>query len=293
MSGLRPRQVWGAGVLVAATGLVALVAVAADQAPFDVAADNGDVQWPGWMAGVIAGILALAVVAGLAVVLASLSKSGKVAARARRRSTLGVIVLAAITIMLLLFLPKGTTKDEKRPIPEACDNCGPRQVTGHDGTAVFVVVLAGAIVAALALAAYGSRKLRAAGGTAIGSGKDDAPDAAATLQAVERSLADLDGPLDDRAAIIAAYATLLDGLAAAGCRRRPAEAPDELVMRALSSLTVRAEPLRALTGLFTEARFSTHPLGPDERRRAIAALEQARSDLRTSIDASATQPVSS
>ena len=73
--------------------------------------------------------------------------------------------------------------------------------------------------------------------------------------------------------------------------RLPAEAPDELVVRALSSLRVREAPLRLLTGLFNEARFSTHDLGPAERRQAIVALEQARDDLRSLIDASTTHPV--
>jgi hypothetical protein len=42
---------------------------------------------------------------------------------------------------------------------------------------------------------------------------------------------------------------------------------------------VRPEPLRELTALFAEARFSSHPITEDHRRAALRALEDARADL--------------
>ena len=49
--------------------------------------------------------------------------------------------------------------------------------------------------------------------------------------------------------------------------------------RALATLGVRREPLRELTSLFAEARFSTHRITEDDRAAAVRALTEARADL--------------
>ena len=109
----------------------------------------------------------------------------------------------------------------------------------------------------------------------------DGPDGSrdAVLASLASSMDALTNATDDRAAIIAAYAALLEGLARAGVPRRIDEAPEEYVRRVLTSLHVSPEPLDELTSLFSEARFSEHPLGQGQRARAVAALEAARSDL--------------
>ena len=109
----------------------------------------------------------------------------------------------------------------------------------------------------------------------------DGPDGSrdAVLASLASSIDALANATDDRAAIIAAYAALLEGLARAGVPRRIDEAPEEYVRRVLTSLHVSPEPLDELTSLFAEARFSEHPLGQGQRARAVAALEAARSDL--------------
>jgi hypothetical protein len=99
------------------------------------------------------------------------------------------------------------------------------------------------------------------------------------LASLASSMDALTNATDDRAAIIAAYAALLEGLARAGVPRRIDEAPEEYVRRVLTSLHVSPEPLDELTALFSEARFSEHPLGQGQRARAVTALEAARSDL--------------
>ncbi len=99
------------------------------------------------------------------------------------------------------------------------------------------------------------------------------------VAALTESIDVLNHPGSDRAVIVAAYAALLDGLAAAGMPRRPSEAPEEFLARVLLAWHVAREPLQDLTALFAEARFSEHPMGPEHRVRAIAALEAARSDI--------------
>ena len=49
--------------------------------------------------------------------------------------------------------------------------------------------------------------------------------------------------------------------------------------RALSTLGVRPEPLRDLTALFAEARFSDHAITEDHRAAAVRALDEARTEL--------------
>lgn len=99
---------------------------------------------------------------------------------------------------------------------------------------------------------------------------------AASLDAGARHL-DLSG--DPRQAIIAAYAQLLDGLAACAQARWPSETPLEHLERVLHALDVRPDPLRELTTLFGEARFSIHEMTDTHRDRARAALEAAAVDL--------------
>ena len=111
------------------------------------------------------------------------------------------------------------------------------------------------------------------------TGAPGGPTPTARCRAVEDSLADLRQPDDARAGVIAAYRRLLDGLDDAGAGRRDAEAPFEHVTRALSTLGVRPEPLRDLTALFAEARFSDHAITEDHRAAAVRALDEARTEL--------------
>jgi hypothetical protein len=105
-----------------------------------------------------------------------------------------------------------------------------------------------------------------------------APDVRA---AVERSLVDLRTDPDPRRAVIAAYRRMEAALAAAGLRRRRAEAPREYMGRALASLELSTEPLMTLTSIFEYARFSLWQIDEPARARAIAALSDMREELET------------
>ena len=100
--------------------------------------------------------------------------------------------------------------------------------------------------------------------------------------ALDESLDDLRADVDLRRAIIAAYARMERALAAAGVRRRPAEAPLEYVERALLSLDASAGAVRRLTDLFEWARFSHHEPEPSMRDEAVDALIAVRDELRAS-----------
>lgn len=112
---------------------------------------------------------------------------------------------------------------------------------------------------------------------------EDAPDDTRTAggAAVGAAMIALDAFEDPREAVIAAYVTMVDVFAAHGVRRDAAEAPREYLQRVLVADAGDREAT-TLTGLFEEARFSTHAISADLRGRALAAL--AALQARLSID---------
>ncbi len=58
-----------------------------------------------------------------------------------------------------------------------------------------------------------------------------------------------------------------------------AETPEEIRARHLLGLGIRPSAAETLTRLFEEARYSSHPLGPDHLAQARAAIEAALEDL--------------
>lgn len=90
--------------------------------------------------------------------------------------------------------------------------------------------------------------------------------------------ADLDTVGDPREVVIACYVRMERAFAQAGSARRPDESPMELLVRVLAEQHVPEEDVRRLTGLFTEARFSRHPVTDEMRaaaRRSLNAVADA------------------
>jgi hypothetical protein len=85
--------------------------------------------------------------------------------------------------------------------------------------------------------------------------------------------AELAGEGDAREAVIACYARMERALAAAGSARHATESPLELLSRVLREQYVPESDVRRLTALFTEARFSAHPVTDDMRNAARHSLE--------------------
>jgi uncharacterized protein DUF4129 len=184
---------------------------------------------------------------------------------------LSVAVLLGVLALLRSARPPST--EVQPPL-----DVGPSSpVPSVHGTAwpVWLAVTVGAVIGLVAMVARRHQQRRHAGARAEVS-LESTEDA---LRAVEASLVDLAEPTEPRQAVIAAYARLLDGLHDAGAGRRPPEAPFEHVTRALEQLGVRPEPLRELTVLFAEARFSRHPITEEHRHAAQQALDAARREL--------------
>lgn len=103
----------------------------------------------------------------------------------------------------------------------------------------------------------------------------------ALAKAITAGLHDARLEADPRRAVIAAYATLEQMLAAQGFPRRDVEAPLEYMTRLFAQRNVRGDALSTLTQLFELARFSHHVITPATKERAIAALTVIERDLQT------------
>jgi hypothetical protein len=139
------------------------------------------------------------------------------------------------------------------------------------------------LVAAVAISLWWAARLRhLALPTQLPAAEMDAEELREAVELGRLAFAELD---DARAAIIACYVAMESSLADRGAARGVADTPDELLARAVSAGIVRGAGARRLTGLFYEARFSTHPLGPAERDAASAALDELAAELGASAEA--------
>jgi hypothetical protein len=105
------------------------------------------------------------------------------------------------------------------------------------------------------------------------------PLARTLAEVLDEAVHDLRAVSDPRRAIILAYAQMERALDGAGVPRRGSEAPLEYVERVLVALGVSSAPLSVLTDLFERAKFSRHEIDERMKERAIAALQDVRSEL--------------
>jgi hypothetical protein len=84
---------------------------------------------------------------------------------------------------------------------------------------------------------------------------------------------------EPRAAIIACYAAMEQGFAAAGSAPAAADTPAEVLARATAAGIVRSGSAEVLTGLFRRARYSDEPMTSADSAAAATALVQMRADL--------------
>jgi uncharacterized protein DUF4129 len=101
----------------------------------------------------------------------------------------------------------------------------------------------------------------------------------ASLAAGRAALAATLTPRDPRAAIIACYAAMERGFAAAGSVPAAADTPAEVLARATGAGLVRSGPAVRMAGLFRRARYSSEPMTSADSAAAAAALDQMQADL--------------
>lgn len=138
------------------------------------------------------------------------------------------------------------------------------------------------LVTLLILGAVARRPLRARVGAWTAASSPDAPAGAQSLaRAAEEGLAVVVAPsLPPREAIIASYAAMEDALRTApGAEPRDSDTPSEVLARAVQLGALRFEAAAPLVRLFSEARFSLHPMGEQHRDEAADLLRRVLADL--------------
>jgi hypothetical protein len=262
--------------------------------------------------GLPVGIALEAVLGGLmAVLLVRNSRAPRDALIAARLRTVLLYVVGAglLAIPAAYLLSKASNLHLRpRPTPSPTSSQRPRgllpPVGSGSATGLIVIIILLALVAAAAI--YLVARFIARHGWSVGPWRgrgaasvafEPSPDAEAEdlRQAVESGQSALRQVDDARAAIIACYVAMEESLAEAGLARAAADTPDELLARAAGQGLIRTGAAAWLTGLFYEARFSSHPL-PDQRRAAaqlaldeladsLAALRPRRPEHATGADA--------
>jgi hypothetical protein len=189
--------------------------------------------------------------------------------------TLGVLlaVAALVTPFAVLFTRKSRPLSTRTPAGAPGAGLGKLAAPSSGPVWPIITGMAIAILVVLALAVL-SRRKRPAGTSHAGKRR-----LATLLDSLAAGSEALTAAAEPRAAIIACYAAMERGFAAAGSGPAVADTPAEVIARASRAGLVRAAPAEALTGLFRRARYSTHPMTGADSRAAADALTEMRTDL--------------
>lgn len=171
------------------------------------------------------------------------------------------------------------------PLEQHAGHAGPSMQFGLTrillglGIALLVVVV---VIAGLYLWRYLTRPAASEAAARYATLDDEQERLAQAVDSGRRAL--LDGT-DARAAVIACYAAMEESLAGSGVTRRASDSPQDLLERAVAGGLPTGAAAAALTALFREARYSTHPMDGSHRDRAAAALAEIADSLRSRTSA--------
>jgi hypothetical protein len=270
-----------------AVGLLALAAAGSLRGP--LGSGRGRPSYPADLIDSLLLLLFLAMVAAGVLAVFSLWPGLRFDSRRRRRGGgFGLILpMAAVLVLWLLrdLLGLGEAGPDDPPpstlpAPSTLEVPGPPPQSGVVPWVVAGVALA-AMVAVVAAQVAADRRRR----------RPPRTPAERLVDLLDDTLEDLERDPDPRRAVIAAWARMERGLAAAGLPRHPAEAPFEYAGRVLEAALARPSSVHRLTGLFERAKFSRHRIGEGDRTQAIAALRAVRRDLAEAAAADEDQPV--
>jgi Domain of unknown function (DUF4129) len=196
------------------------------------------------------------------------------------------MIAVAVTVLagLHLHLFTGTARRSPTERPVSPPRLRlPSAAPGRSGTihipvaALLYTLLVVVLLAGVVISIWWARRFRVPGGPpADGLIAEDSADLREAVESGRSALRTVD---DARAAIIACYLAMENRLAERGTARAVADTPDELLARATSRGVVRGTAAARLTKLFYEARFSSHPLGREQRDAAEQALDELAAAL--------------
>jgi Domain of unknown function (DUF4129) len=293
-----------------AVGLLALAAAGSLRGP--LGSGRGRPSYPADLIDSLLLLFFLAMVAAGVLAVFSLWPGLRLDSQRRRRggSFSLILPMAAVLVLWLLRdllgLGEGGPDDpppSTLPSPSTLEVPQPPPSSGVVPWIVAGIALA-AMVAAVAAQLAADRRRR----------RPPRTPAERLVDLLDDTLEDLEGQPDPRRAVIAAWARMERGLAAAGLPRHPAEAPFEYAGRVLEAALaptdrgnpvpggrrgtgpppgwavaglpgpLRPDSVHRLTGLFERAKFSRHRIGEGDRVEAIAALRAVRRDLAEAVE---------
>ena len=280
--------------VVAAVVLLGLVAVGALRGP--LGGGRGRPHYPADLVDSLLLLLLLAMLAGGVLAIMSLWPDRHLLRQRRRRAGSFSLILPMAAVLALWLLRDVLGLSGGADDPPASTLASPSTLevpTPPAEPGVVPLVVAGVALAAmvgLAVAQLMAERRRR---------RPPRTSAERLVELLDDTLEDLEREPDPRRAVIAAWARMERGLAAAGLPRHPAEAPFEYAGRGLAAALAPPDrgtppgfpgPLRPasvhrLTGLFERAKFSRHPIGQADREEAMAALRTVRRELAEAVEA--------
>jgi Domain of unknown function (DUF4129) len=266
----------------AAVVLLGLVAVGALRGP--LGGGRGRPHYPADLVDSLLLLLFLAMLAGGVLAILSLWPDRHLLRRRRRRAGSLSLILPLAAVLALWLLRDVLGLSGGADDPPASTYAPPSTLevpTPPAQPGVVPLVVAGVALAAmigLAVAQLVAERRRR---------RPPPTPAERLVELLDDTLEDLEREPDPRRAVIAAWARMERGLAAAGLPRHPAEAPFEYAGRVLETALARPSSVHRLTGLFERAKFSRHPVGQADRTEAIAALRTVRRELAEAVAAAA------
>lgn len=192
---------------------------------------------------------------------------------------LGVLLaLAALVTPLAVLVTRKSRTLAARPLPGPAGVGRAGRLIAPSAAPIWAVITGMAIAVAVVLAlAVLSRRRRSAG-----PARDRGNRLTRLLESLAAGSDALNAGGEPREAIIACYAAMERGFAAAGSAPSAADTPAEVLARAARAGIVRSGPGEMLTGLFRRARYSTQPMTSGDAGAAANALAQMRADLAAS-----------
>ena len=253
----------------------------------------GTPRWDGPLhqdALVVGGALEVVIVILFVILLLRRSRGSQEATAVKLRGVLLTVLGAGAVgaVVLVLFGLHLHVSGQERRLPRAGQqptaipsSLRPRSGSGaaphFPVTVLLYALLIAVLLAGVAASIWWARRLRPP--MALQAGGVIAEDPERLREAVESGRSALRTVDDARAAIIACYLAMETSLAERGTARGIADTPGELLTRATEAGLVRGTAAGRLTGLFYEARFSSHPLDHRQRDAAERALDELAADL--------------
>ena len=194
--------------------------------------------------------------------------------------TVGVLVALAVLVTPFVVLFSKKNKSSTTPLqltrPGVVPS-GPAGRLAHPPQGVPWPLIAGmavAVVVVVALTLWSRRRRLSPRGP-----RGWTPRLGGLLDSLAAGHEALTGAADPRAAIIACYAAMERGFAAAGSAPAAADTPAEVLARAAEAGIISSSAPGALTALFRRARYSAEPMTSADSGAAAAALARMRDDL--------------